>query len=376
MTGTSTPWSGPKPCTHRTATDLLENILARDASPVSATTTLADQDDPAHLLGQAAGRYQDALYTAAQDLFGADNLHRLDRTAEHMVAGLTDAPAWPTLRAHLTLLAAHDIDPAASLGEAIASRELSSAGDPAAVLSWRLDDTGLRNAGPGPLPWIPGVPQALADDPTWGAYLTARAGLVSTLATEVAHDATDSPTPMWAQQGAARPTGDVVAKIHVWRAANQITDSDLRPTGPPQLDKAPAGYQRRLHEQIVGDRRRAITEWGPLLQEVSPTARADSFAAVLADRLAGISRAGINASNLLRVAAGAGPLPDDHAAAALWWRIQAHLSPAAVSPRSTSPTQWPPNGYRPWFRPSGPNGSRQCNPAHGGHPWSPRWITR
>ena len=45
----------------RTATDLLENILARDASPVSATTMLRDQDDPAHLLGQATGRYHDAL---------------------------------------------------------------------------------------------------------------------------------------------------------------------------------------------------------------------------------------------------------------------------------------------------------------------------
>ncbi|MGB5928785.1 MAG: toprim domain-containing protein [Cyclobacteriaceae bacterium] len=96
---------------------------------------------------------------------------------------------------------------------------------------------------------------------------------------------------------------------------------------------------------MVGNDRPAMTEWGPLLQEVSPTARTDSFAAVLADRLAGISRAGINASNLLRVAASAGPLPDDHAAAALWWRIQAHLSPhlaTQVDQPHPVATQWLP----------------------------------
>ena len=62
--------------------------------------------------------------------------------------------------------------------------------------------------------------------------------------------------------------------VSVWRAAQQIPDTDLRPTGPPQLDKAPALYQRHLREQIAGNTEPAITEWGPLLHDLSPAARA------------------------------------------------------------------------------------------------------
>jgi hypothetical protein len=37
--------------------------------------------------------------------------------------------------------------------------------------------------------------------------------------------------------------------------------------------------------------------------------------------LTNLTRAGFDATHLLRSAAAAGPLPDDHPAAALWWRI-------------------------------------------------------
>jgi hypothetical protein len=48
-----------------------------------------------------------------------------------------------------------------------------------------------------------------------------------------------------------------------------------------------------------------------------------------ASNLAGISRAGVDARQLLCSAiSGAGPLPDDHAAAAVWWRISRQLTPA------------------------------------------------
>ena len=49
--------------------------------------------------------------------------------------GLTDEPAWPTLRAHLLLLAAHGADPLAQLAHRSCSRELDSADDRAAVLT-------------------------------------------------------------------------------------------------------------------------------------------------------------------------------------------------------------------------------------------------
>jgi hypothetical protein len=37
--------------------------------------------------------------------------------------------------------------------------------------------------------------------------------------------------------------------------------------------------------------------------------------------LSNLTRAGFDATLLVRSAAAAGPLPDDHPAAALWWRI-------------------------------------------------------
>jgi hypothetical protein len=41
----------------------------------------------------------------------------------------------------------------------------------------------------------------------------------------------------------------------------------------------------------------------------------------LVERLNNLIRAGFDATLLVRSAAAAGPLPDDHPAAALWWRI-------------------------------------------------------
>ena len=71
--------------------------------------------------------------------------------------GLTDEPAWPTLRAHLLDLAAETGQhPLRHLQEAASGRDLSTAGDMAAVLYWRLP--ALTTPEPGPLPWLPRHP--------------------------------------------------------------------------------------------------------------------------------------------------------------------------------------------------------------------------
>ena len=123
-----------------TATDLLDRILARDDSPLSATTMLREQADPATRLADATARYVDALHVAAEHHLGPHALARLDAGADRVVDDLTDDPAWPTLRAHLILLAANGGDPLTRLTAAAAGRELDTAGDRAAVLDWRLDD--------------------------------------------------------------------------------------------------------------------------------------------------------------------------------------------------------------------------------------------
>ena len=276
---------------------------------------------------------------AAEDLAGREVVEALDVAAEQIVPGLIDEPAWPTLRAHLLLLAAHGTDPVAQLAAAAGSRELDSADDRAAVLDWRLDDTGHRNAGQGPLPWLPGIPQGLRDHPVWADYLAARSDLVRTLADQVRATITDTDPPAWATQRGAVVPSSVVGDVQVWRAAMQVSPEDRRPTGPVQLQKAARTWQRHLDRQVAGDRSPALQEWGWLLNQLSPNLTQDPFAPMLADRLAAISRAGVDARQLLCSAiTTGGPLPDDHAAAAVWWRISRHLTPTVAAQADTGHT--------------------------------------
>jgi DNA primase catalytic core len=313
-------------------TDLLEGMLARDDAPRSATTLLREQADPATCLGQAAQRYADALYVAAEDVVGRDVVQTLDASADRVVPCLSQEPAWPALRAHLLLLGAHGANPVEHLRAAANQRELDTAGDKAAVLDWRLDDTGLRNAGPGPLPWLPGVPEALGAHEQWGQYLSARSARVADLAGQVraAAEAGPGQSPAWARQGAGLLPAGVLGDVAVWRSAMQVDPADRRPTGAPQLQKAAIIWQRDLDRRLAGDHTPALREWGELIQRTAPDTRNDDFAPLLAERLAAMSRAGIDARRMLNTAVAAGTLPDDHAAAALWWRISRHQSPAVA----------------------------------------------
>ena len=136
-----------------TPTDLLEQILARDDAARSATTLHRDLHDPAPRLGQATQRYIDALHVAAEDLAGTQTVAVLDNAAEQALPGLTDEPAWPTLRGQLLLLAASGTDAITKLLRAVDIRELETAHDQAAVLATRLDETDNQN-GFRPLPWL------------------------------------------------------------------------------------------------------------------------------------------------------------------------------------------------------------------------------
>jgi hypothetical protein len=131
----------------RTATELLEQILGRDATPQSATTLQREQQDPVGMLGAAAARYVDALHLAAEHLAGPQVAASLGRSAERLLNGLTGEPAWPILRGHLLLLAAAGVDPVAEMFAVAATPDLSSADDHAAVLDWRIQN--LNKVAPG-----------------------------------------------------------------------------------------------------------------------------------------------------------------------------------------------------------------------------------
>src|SRR5688500_17992180 len=64
-----------------TATELLEQILARDGSPRSASTLLGEHQAPAVRLGESVGRYLDALHMAAEDVIGSSAAQAVESSA-------------------------------------------------------------------------------------------------------------------------------------------------------------------------------------------------------------------------------------------------------------------------------------------------------
>ena len=240
----------PDTISPRTPTETLQQILARDEAPVSASSLLRELNDPAARLFQAVQRYTDSLHVAAEQLLGPQTVAELDQ-ADQYIPGLTDEPAWPTLRAHLLALAAETgKHPLRHLLTAAAGRDLRTADDMAAVLDWRL--TALTPTEPGPLPWLPGIPATLHADSVWGGYLAKRSELVADLADQVQHHACQHQRPpAWATPG-SHPSIALIREIAVWRAANGINPQEPRPTGEGgQLDTAAALWKQRLDWHIA-----------------------------------------------------------------------------------------------------------------------------
>jgi hypothetical protein len=239
----------PDAVSPRTPTETLPQILARDETSISASTSLRELNDPAARLFQAVQRYTDGIHVAAEQLLGPQIVADLDRV-DQCIPGLTAEPAWPTLRAHLVDLAAETgKHPLRHLQTAASGRELHTAGDMAAVLYWRLPEPAPTDLGP--LPWLPGIPATSRADPVWGAYLDKRSQLVADLADQVQDHACqgDGP-PAWAARGSHLSTA-LVREIAVWRAANGINPQDPRPTGGTQLEMLPARWKQRLDRDIA-----------------------------------------------------------------------------------------------------------------------------
>jgi hypothetical protein len=240
----------PETVAPSTPTETLQQILARDDSPISATTQLRELNDPAARLLQAVQRYTDGLHVAAEQLVGPQVVAELDQ-ADRYIPGLTTEPAWPTFRAHLLALAAETGEhPLRHMLAAASGRELRTAGDMAAVLEWRL--TALAPSDPGPLPWLPGIPETLHAHPMWGEYLARRSHLVADLAQQVHdHACRSDARPIWAARG-SYPSTALIVEVAVWRAANCINPQDPRPTGGGgELDTAAALWKQRLDWQIA-----------------------------------------------------------------------------------------------------------------------------
>jgi hypothetical protein len=68
----------PETVAPRTATEILQQILARDDAPTSASTLLRELSDPAARLFDAVQRYTDGLHVAAEQLVGPQIVQMLD----------------------------------------------------------------------------------------------------------------------------------------------------------------------------------------------------------------------------------------------------------------------------------------------------------
>jgi len=241
----------PEAISPRTPTELLEQILARDDTPTSATTLLRRLSDPAARLHHAVQRYTDGLQAATEQIVGPAIVDTLDSRAEQAVADVTDEPAWPTLRANLIALAAETGEhPLVHLYEAALGRDLSTADDIAAVLNWRLPEPTPTHGQP-PLPWLAEIPQAINDHPDWRQYLARRSQLIADLADHIRHHADhDGTQPHWVPQGSSLSAA-LIGEVAVWRAANGVNPHDRRPTGPKQLPTASAEWQQHLNRSIT-----------------------------------------------------------------------------------------------------------------------------
>lgn len=297
-----------------TCVDVVENILARDEAARSATTAHREATAAATQLRDATVQYLDGLHVAAADVLGAENVKALDREADQVVDGLTDCPAWTTLRAALLLNAVAGQDPINDLRAAAAGHELDSAKDPAAVLTWRIHTpTG------GPLPWLPPIPDTLNNHPDWGRYLSGRAGQIMRSVRALAAETPAGGTPPWVPPG-QQLTTDLITDVETWRAAVGVDPSDRRPTGPTQHGVT-RDWQNRLDTRIHP----TSVVGAELLASREPRLEGDGFVTTLRHRLADLHADGLPVATMLTEACSDGPLPAEHPAAALWWRLVRRL---------------------------------------------------
>jgi DNA primase catalytic core len=320
-----------------TAAEVFALILGRDGSDRSATTEIRDAADPAKILGHAAPAYREAIVAAGEAILGPDRVAAITDGAEAAVPGVTTAPAWDTLRGHLITIALAGDDPITRLAGAAADRELDTAVDLAAVLDWRLDATGNHSQAAGPLPWLPAVPTAAREHPEFGPYLGAWTNRVTdqvTAITAAVSGWTAATAPAWATPYLS--DRDLVTTLALWRASDNIPDTDLRPAGPVPPRLADRRRRRELLTacaRVAGVPGDGADRWARVLTGLGVDAAAvtrDDYWPVLVGRLNLADAAGLRVDQFLTAAARQQPLPAEAVASALWWRLAPHLGATTI----------------------------------------------
>lgn len=215
---------------------------------------------------------------------------------------------------------AHHAKPATQLHDAV--QRYADAVTFAATKTLGADaDGALEAAGSGPLPWLPGIPANLHDDPYWSTYLAARAKRVTDLAQQVRESGRQ---PVVLDRRGEGLTKQLCDDILIWRAANGVPDEDRRLLGPRPHVLGAERYARHLRRQVDALTPPAIRRWEARIAQLLPQSEArDNSTRDLAVELDRLQRSGLNADQLLRRAATMRtPLPADHTLDALAYRIR------------------------------------------------------
>ncbi|MFD1248969.1 MobF family relaxase [Nocardioides ginsengisoli] len=187
----------------------------------------------------------------------------------------------------------------------------------------------LEDAGPGPLPWLPGIPEVVADHPSWGPYLSARSRRASALASEVARR---ERLPRWTTRYGDVLTAELRRELAVWRAGTGVPTDERSLAGPSPRDDDEAVYHRNLTNRINARYGEALHAWQERI--VAYVGHRDEQTGQLARYLDGLQRKGVDAERVLDLAVARKPLPVDHPTAALAFRVKDLV---ARRPRRTAP---------------------------------------
>ena len=320
-----------------TALDQLAEMLRRDGSPVSATTTLREQTDPHQLLGDLAARYHDAAHHRRRAphrprRHGQDRRPRRSPPAPGSPTRPRGPPCAPTSRS--SRLDEHN--PLTLLTHAVAVGSLADARDPAAVLDARIDDlTANRHRRP------PSRPGHTTDDthprqPAAGAAaLAARhprtAGRRPRLGT-VPRPPTTSSSVTRSPPSANRPRLDRRHRTRLGtalprgrqtpthcrpagrprRVARRQPRTARRPTCDPPANRtigAPGAHQRKLNRAVREARPSYPFSQRSWYQALPETVRRDPWITPLCQRLARLERAGLPVSDYITQALKTDPQP-------------------------------------------------------------------
>ena len=330
-----------------TAIEVLTRAIERDDSAASATSTRREERDPVPQLHKACVEYLDALGVAAESV--------LDPRASprSRLAPIPPSPASPTARhgQRSTPSSSGSSSTEATRTRCCVTRRCSSVAtgpvtsppsSPAASRPTNARQDGCHGCRPSRA----GSPRTTSGAATSIAAANSSSAM-GTAVRAAATSWTQETAPAWAVPTLSDP--NLTRDLAIWRAARDIPDTDLRPTGPGFDDHPGKRVQRRLDRRVAeaGGLQATLEPAAARLAEtVHPGITAHPQWPTLAHQIAAADHIGIDRAELRRIATGR-PLPIEQPAAALAYRLIDAIGERPASAPAQPPKPAPVRPYEP-----------------------------